>query len=221
MVEEYGILLVQMMENAGRNLADLAVRLLGRNPAGQHIVVYCGNGNNGGGGMVAARQLHNRGASVQAILVGRDPALLKSVPALQWAILGQLGLITKAAAQVPRPDLIVDAMIGYGLSGNPRGAIAEAIGEINDSGRQILSLDAPSGLNTTTGLPSQPCLRASATMTLALPKRGLMQESARPYVGQLFLADIGVPRELYQQIGLDVGLLFAESSIVSVGSYDR
>jgi len=48
-----------------------------------------------------------------------------------------------------------------------------------------------------------------------------MQESARPYVGQLFLADIGVPRELYQQIGLDVGLLFAESSIVSVGSYDR
>ncbi|MGQ9850748.1 MAG: NAD(P)H-hydrate epimerase, partial [Aggregatilineaceae bacterium] len=66
MIEEYGILLIQMMENAGRNLAEQARRMLGGDLTDRRIVVLCGAGNNGGGGMVAARHLHNRGARVQA-----------------------------------------------------------------------------------------------------------------------------------------------------------
>ena len=77
-------------------------------------------------------------------------------------------------------------------------------------------MDTPSGLDVTTGIPSQPCVRASATLTLALPKIGLLAETARPYVGQLYLADIGVPPEVYQQMGLSVPPVFASEEIVAL-----
>jgi len=91
MIDEYGILLIQMMENAGRNLAELARRMLDGKLAGRKIVALCGAGNNGGGGMVAARHLHNRGADVSVKFVG-DAARLKEIPAHQWRILQALGL---------------------------------------------------------------------------------------------------------------------------------
>src|SRR5512143_3418516 len=91
MIQDYGILLIQMMENAGRNLAEQAQRMLEGRVTGLRIVVLCGAGNNGGGGMVAARHLRNRGADVRLKLVA-DPAQLKDVPAHQWRILQAMGL---------------------------------------------------------------------------------------------------------------------------------
>ena len=215
MIETYSILLIQMMENAGRDLAEQARRMLDGRLTDRRIVVLCGAGNNGGGGMVAARHLHNRGAVVRAKLVA-DPARLTDVPAHQWRILNVIGLAMETDPDLAQPDLIIDALIGYGLSGNPRGVMAEWIERANASGRSILALDTPSGLDTTTGQPGSPCIRATATLTLALPKTGLFTPQARPYVGDLYLADIGVPPELYRQLGIEIESLFTDDFIIPI-----
>jgi NAD(P)H-hydrate epimerase len=218
MIEEYGILLIQMMENAGRNLAEKARRILGGKVIGRNVAVLCGSGNNGGGGLVAARHLYNRGASVWIQIVGEE-SRLKEIPAYQLQILKKMGVpgSIEPTDPVDKPCLIIDAMIGYGLQGNPRSRVSEWIHWANDSGATILALDTPSGLNTTTGLPGQPCIRATATLTLALPKVGLLTPQAGLYVGELFLADISVPPELYQKLGLKIGPIFAEDTIIPVG----
>ena len=216
MIEEWGISLVQMMENAGRNLAELARRQLGGTIQGKRVVVLCGTGNNGGGGMTAARHLHNWGASVEVILAGNEKQL-KDVPLHQWRILKELGS-TRSEIELSNPDLILDAMLGYGSKGDPRPPIANWIQRANHSRRPILSLDSPSGLDTTTGMAGSPCIRASATLTLALPKTGLLTPAAKPYVGDLYLADISVPPDLYAapSLGLSVMSPFHEESIVKL-----
>ncbi len=213
MIEEFGIELIQMMENAGRNLADLTGRMLGASLSGRSVCVLCGRGNNGGGGMVAARHLHNRGADVHVIRLAGE---LKSVPSKQWQILGNLGLRNDSYFDLAKADIILDALIGYGLQGEPRPEVAVWIEKINAAGKPVLSLDAPSGLDTTLGTASRLTVRADATMTLALPKVGLLSEAAREHVGSLYLADIGVPRELYRQMGLEVSNIFEQDTIIKV-----
>lgn len=215
MVEAYGIQLIQMMENAGRSLAELSRRRLGGDVRSKRIAILCGAGNNGGGGMVAARHLQNWGAAVQVTVVP-GPGRLKGVPARQWRILAALGLQSKADPDLAQADLVLDALIGYGLTGNPRGPVAAWIERINASGRPALALDVPSGLDGTSGVPASPCVRAAATLTLALPKTGLLSPQARPFVGDLYLADIGVPPQLYAapSLGLQVGPLFADDTIL-------
>ena len=213
MVENFGIELTQMMENAGRNLAELTVQMLGASSAGQSVCVLCGRGNNGGGGMVAARHLHNRGVDVHVIRVAGE---LKTIPAKQWHILENIGLRNEPYFELTDANIIVDALIGYGLQGDPRPEAAIWIEKINAAEKTVLALDIPSGLDTTSGMPSKPTVRADATMTLALPKVGLMRESARPYVGDLYLADISVPPELYLKIGLDIGNIFNQDSIIKI-----
>lgn len=220
MVEEYGILLIQMMENAGRHLAALTRTLLKNRLYGNRIVVLCGTGNNGGGGMAAARHLSNWGADVSVILAG-PPDGLKTVPMHQWTILGHLPVDRRQyegdmIPDLSRAKLIIDALIGYGLSGNPRGPVAELIGAANESGRLVVSLDMPSGLDAATGIPGEPCIKADATLTLALPKTGLMTTEARDAVGDLYVADIGVPPTLYNQIGISVHNLFHDSGILQI-----
>lgn len=215
MIEEYGILLIQMMENAGRNLAEQARRMLGGGLAGHRIVVLCGRGHNGGGGMVAARHLHDRGALVSTKLVG-DPVGLKEIPAHQWDILQVMDLTQADDPDLAQADLILDAIIGYGLSGDPRGEAARWIRQTNEAQRPILALDAPSGLDTTSGSAGEPCIRATATLTLALPKVGLLSPAARPVVGDLYLADISVPPELYRRLELDIDPIFEEDTIVRI-----
>jgi NAD(P)H-hydrate epimerase len=215
MIEEYQIELIQMMENAGRNLAEQARRELGGQVAGKSIICLCGAGNNGGGGLVAARHLHNWGAEVDVTLAF-EIARLKELPAHQWNILTQMGLETSVKLDLAAADLIIDALIGYGLSGDPRQPVAGWIDSANESMTPILALDAPSGLDTTSGIPGNPCIKATATLTLALPKTGLLTPQVKDYVGNLYLADISVPRELYQHMGIEVPNLFAKDSITKV-----
>ena len=215
MIEEFGIQLLQMMENAGRNLAELSRRLLGGNVQAKHIAVLCGAGNNGGGGMAAARHLQNWGAEIELkILAAREQ--LKDAPAHQIHILEKMGLSDKETIDFNAVDLVIDAMIGYGLTGDPRGIIADWIRRVNGAARPVLALDTPSGLNTSTGVPGSPCIRATTTMTLALPKAGLLTPQAQPFVGDLYLADIGVPPELYAtpSLGIDVGPIFVHDTIL-------
>ena len=130
MIEDYGIDLVQMMENAGRNLAHLArLRFLDGQPQGKKVVILAGTGGNGGGALVCARRLHIWGALVQ-VLVTRPDGDLATAPAHQLAILRRMEVPVAPASAVTNresPDLVVDGLIGYSLKGNPRGAAANLI----------------------------------------------------------------------------------------------
>lgn len=227
MIEEYGISLEQMMENAGRNLAELALEILTHQSPSESrysVVVACGGGNNGGGGMVSARFLSNRGVDVTAVLAAAEDKL-KPVPRRRWETLKKLPITTIVAnASDPikifgEADLIVDAIIGYGLTGELRGVPAHLIrGILNSQNSSVLSLDAPSGLNATDGRATEVCIRAYVTMTLGLPKTGLLVPEAGLCVGQLYLADIGVPPDLYTLIGLERQDLFKDGAILDISS---
>ncbi len=220
MIEEYDIRLIQMMENAGRNLAELARQMLSGKVMERKVTVLCGGGNNGGGGMVAARHLHNWGASVWVKLTTREERL-KDIPAHQWKILKTMQIPEVSdPAEVTSSDLVIDAIIGYGLQGDPRGGAAEWIEWANHQSCPILALDTPSGLDTTTGRPGTPVIQAASTLTLALPKIGLSKHEAKPYVGRVYLADISVPPELYRRIGVEVGIIFNKETIVEISNFD-
>ena len=221
MVDLYHIELIQMMEHAGRNLASLArERFLDGDPHNKHVVVLAGTGGNGGGALVCARWVHNAGANVQVFLTAAHENLT-SVPAHQLDILLQMDV---SVAQYNRiglaiePDLIVDGLIGYSLKGAPRGTAAKLIGWANANNSPILSLDVPSGLDTATGKVFDPAIRAAATMTLALPKEGLRAEAAKFQTGELYLANISVPSELYSapSLGLKVENIFRQSDVVQL-----
>ena len=182
----YGIGLIQIMELAGRNLAEEARQMLGGSVAGRMVVVLCGTGNNGGGGMAAARNLHGWGARVQVVLTGSEAAL-KTVPRRQWRIIRRLGLAVspKGGTRSGRPDMVIDAIFGYGFRGKPRQRAARWIEWANSQGCPVLALDLPSGLDATTGIPAIPCVHATATLTLALPKTGLQAPQAQAFVGEV------------------------------------
>ena len=198
---------------AGRHLAALAREKLGGNFEGKRIVVLAGRGNNGGGGLVTARRLTNWGAQVCVVLAASLNEY-RDVPAHQLAILQKMGVEIFHVATLPPADLILDCLIGYGLSGAPQGTIADLIRAANASGTLIISLDTPSGLDTTTGEVFDPCIHANATLTLALPKVGLLTESARAVVGELYVGDLSVPTRVYAAMGLQVPNIFAEHEIV-------
>jgi NAD(P)H-hydrate epimerase len=219
MMEDYKIGLIQMMENAGRNLAHLArVRFLGGNPEGKQVIILAGTGGNGGGALVSARRLHNWGAKVHVFITKPDEDF-KSVPALQLDILRRMNVqVAQASAieSIRDVDLIIDGLIGYSLKGAPYGTNADLIRWANNQPAPVLALDVPSGIDTTTGTVFDPAIRAEATMTLALPKEGLRVSGVKKYVGELYLADISVPPALYSEpaLALDVGTIFAKSDIL-------
>jgi len=205
MIEDLRIELMQMMENAGRNLARLAVRRF----SPDRVVVLAGSGGNGGGGMVAARHLANWGVPV-AVVLGQDRERVGSVPGHQLNVLERMGV---AIIADPEPaDLIVDALIGYSLRGHPRGRIARLIEWTGEQAADVLSLDNPSGLDVTSGITVDPCISATATLTLAAPKSGLLGTDE---VGELYLADISVPPAVYRAFGMTMPAgVFAEDTVV-------
>ncbi len=219
MIDDYRIELIQMMENAGRALALVARdRFLGGDPRGKQVVVLAGTGGNGGGTLVAARRLHTWGAQVQVILTRPDPIFTR-IPAHQLTILRRMAVpvfLANAVHQTNPTDLVLDGIIGYSLRGAPRGAAADLIRWANQQSAPILALDAPSGVDTTTGTGFDPTIHATATLTLALPKAGLCTPGVEHLVGELYLADIGVPPALYAQppLELNVGPIFATSDVV-------
>ena len=215
MVDEAGISLLQMMENAGRSLALQARAQLGGDARGRRVQVLAGRGGNGGGGLAASRRLGIWAAEVEVVLAFDRDALAEA-PARQLAALEWMGVPVRSSGAVDAADLIIDAVFGYSLKGAPTGRPAELIEAANASGVPILALDLPSGLHPDSGQPLEPAIRAAATVTLALPKAGLLNPEARPWVGDLYLADISVPRAVYRAIGLEVGSIFASSDLIRI-----
>lgn len=222
MTEEYHIELIQMMENAGRCLAILAVqRFLKKKLKKKRIIILAGTGGNGGGAMVCARRLHSWGANVSVYLSSGEEKMTP-VPLHQLNILKRMGIKIKQGEellQAEPADLVIDGLIGYSIKGDPKGLYKTMIEWANGQSAPVLSLDTPSGLDLTTGTAHDPTVRATATMTLALPKQGLFEENAVGVRGELYLGDIGVPPELYAEpsLGLKVKRsLFAKSDVVKI-----
>lgn len=220
MIDELGIDLVQMMELAGAALATLARnRFLDGDPRGKRVLVLAGSGGNGGGGMVAARRLHGWCADVE-VWTTRGPEELIEAAAHQVRSLQTLGIPLRAPSErqpLPSADLVIDALLGYALSGPPTGNAATLIEAANKHHAPVVSLDLPSGLDATTGAVFTPSVHADATLTLALPKSGLWSPGAHRVTGELYLADIGVPEAIYTRLGLDVGPIFARHDLLRIG----
>jgi len=221
MIEDYQILLVQMMENAGHALAELArQRFLEGNPRGKQVLVIAGNGGNGGGALVSARRLANYGAEVKILLSKQDIDYV-GVPGQQLSIIKQMGLNTHSShSQMDNGDydLIIDGLIGYSLLGAPHGTAAEIIVWVNKQNCPVLSLDIPSGIDADRGAIYEPAIKATATLTLALPKVGMKTSAANPYIGELYLADISIPPGLYAKdpLNLAMGNIFSEADIIKL-----
>jgi NAD(P)H-hydrate epimerase len=196
MMEDYKIGLLQMMENAGRNLAHLArARFLDGDPRGRSVVVLAGTGGNGGGALVCARRLHNYGARVRLLLT-RPDAQFAPVPAHQLAILRRMGA----------PAALADEADGGRGNGRPHHRRPDRLQPAGRAARRRRKPDRlgqpPARPHSGAGRPLRPgrdhrrglrsAIRAAATMTLALPKVGLLAETAVAHVGEIYLADISV-----------------------------
>ncbi len=219
MIEDYGIQLIQMMENAGYKLARLAkARFIGPDIRGKNVVILAGAGGNGGGALAAARHLHNWGANIIAVMA-KKAENLSSATARQHEILSRIKvpILDAPPTQGGKSDLIIDGLIGYSLNGTLREDISLLIRWANAQSAPILSLDIPSGVDATSGSLSNHAIQAEATMALALPKAGARQAPGRERCGELYLADIGVPPSLYEKFGLDT----AESAIFAAGDILR
>lgn len=202
-VEEFDLQLLQMMENAGRNLAGRVRAVLGTDASGTGVTVVAGQGGNGGGGLACARHLANRDVAVSVVL-DRPPAALTGAATQQHGILAEMGI---PVAHGPEPveagnsadtGVVVDALIGYGLSGAVRGPAADLVRAVNAADAPVVSLDVPSGRNATTGEEPGEAVAPTEVLTLALPKTGLAGGDWR-----LVLADIAVPAGVYARIGID------------------
>ena len=217
-IEELGIPIAALMENAGRQVATVARLLLEGSVAGRRIVALCGRGNNGGDGLVAVRHLYGWGADARAVVCG-DPESLRAVPATQRDSLRAIGVRVArfdpdGADEIGGADLLIDALLGYGATGAPRDDIAECIRLADRSRLPILAVDLPSGIDADTGVPLGVAIRARCTVTLAFPKRGLLAPAAAPLVGELVLADIGIPAAAYGRP--DASGLFERGDLVRV-----
>jgi len=205
-----GPTLQQMMENAGRTMAEFALDSID----GRKVIVLAGPGGNGGGGVCAARHLANWGVSVTVVVATDRPG-----PAARQ----QLGLFRETGGDLSGiddldaldPGVVIDALIGYGLSGPPRGAVSACIDWANRTEATVMALDVPSGLDATTGTAPGVVIRATRTLTLALPKTGL----GAAEVGDLWLADLGIPSGVYRRANLEMGQVFENSHLVHLTAH--
>jgi NAD(P)H-hydrate epimerase len=209
MEHDLGIALIQMMENAGRCLARLARSALP--DPGSPVLVMAGRGGNGGGGLTAARRLAGWGHTVE-VVISAPPHRFDGVPAHQLKTLQAMGIpVSEALPQsADRYVLVIDALVGYALSGTARGWLADAIAMVNArTATQCLSLDVPSGFDSQLGRPTGVTIRPDAILTIAAPKAGLIESfSSCP----VFLADISVPASVFAK---STGKSFAPPADIS------
>lgn len=204
-MEKYAIPGIVLMENASKAVADVAKNLLD-DCQGNKVLVICGKGNNGGDGFGAARWLANYGYAVQVILLAGDCADIKGDAALELEMLLNAGVdvmcladdeaMLVAEIDCLHADLLIDAMLGTGFTGELRGNYKKMCQIINNSGKMVLAVDIPSGVNADTGSCDEGAIRADVTVTMQLVKAGMTQYPAKELVGELHVADIGMPSNL-------------------------
>jgi len=192
-IHHFGIPAFVLMDHAGKAVAAEALRLLKRKPG--RVIAMCGGGNNGGDGIVAARWLKGWGVNAEVRWL-KNPSEYKGSVALHAAIARRCSVRFKAfhTGNPIRPGtIIIDALLGTGTTGELRDPYRQAIAWINHARQRVVAVDVPSGLDADTGKPLGIAVRANVTVTMAVMKKGLILPRARPFVGQLVVADIGIP----------------------------
>lgn len=200
---EFELALLSMMENAGRGLADRSTAT-----PDDRVVVLAGSGGNGGGGLACARHLHNRGAEISVVL-DRPPSHLAGAAARQWRTVDRAGVGATVGGPLPDADVVVDALVGYGLDGAPRGRVAELLPAAAEATGTLVSLDVPSGMDATTGATPGAAVDPDRTVTLALPKTGL-----RAGGGELFCVDLAIPDTVFVEAGVEYRRPFGQRASV-------
>jgi NAD(P)H-hydrate epimerase len=206
-IEEFGVPGVVLMENAGRGATEL---MLARGASGT-VVICCGKGNNGGDGFVIARHLDNHSVPVQVHLFGR-PEELTADAAVMHHIIQKAGIpihvhasaeidIDALAREFASATWVVDALFGTGLSGPVRPPVDLVIAAINDSGARVLAVDIPSGLDCDSGKPLGSTVRAQHTATFVAMKKGYKEATAKEWLGEVHVLNIGAPRALIESYG--------------------
>jgi len=218
-IKDLGILGPILMENAGRQIFG---EVLKRFPEieNEEVVVVAGKGNNGGDGFVVARHLFNRGCRPQVILLAKISEL-RGDAALNAGIAGRMGIPVFEAPtekkwssrkrKIKRASVIVDAIFGTGLTNPAGGRYAKAIEDINRSKAWTIAVDIPSGLSSDTYQIIGPCIKADLAVCLAAPKIAHVFAPAEECIGELVVADIGVPPFLFDDPGLKLEMIGKEN----------
>ena len=201
--EYYGITLLQLMENAGRNIAD---EIASRFTPEQEIAIFCGLGGNGGDGFVATRHLVALGYRIAVVLAGRiknisHPAALQNICSLKSlkGIIGFHGVTDSSAIPNVQAEIVVDALLGTGTKGKLRPPIAQLVDYINSLNSFKIAVDGPTGIDSDSGEVLGKAVKADVTITFHKAKPGL--EKAKKYVGELIVKTIGLPEELESYAG--------------------
>lgn len=194
----FGISTLVLMENAGRCVAEEAVEML---RGKKNVAIFCGRGNNGGDGFVAARHLLVAGVRPDIFLAGSIGGLDNEARLNLEILLRLKQKITEIEKEnldlmknkISRYALIIDALLGVGLIGEVRGIYPELIGIINTSKAKVLSVDIPSGLDATTGRILGCCVKAHKTVTFVAKKRGMALNQGPRVCGKIAVKDLGIP----------------------------
>ncbi len=212
MAADQGIAPATLIELAGLRLAQF-IQSLGSFGS---VVFLIGPGRTGASGLAAARHLAQNGGDVRAVAVSQRGSLLDHASARSLAVDDtRVSLEFGSDPDLTDATWVIDALLGYGIAGTPYGPVARAIVTANNAAKPIIALDLPSGLDPDEGGPHMPCIQATHTLTLTLPKRGLSL-AARDIIGEVWLADLGVPRRLLKRVGVRAAPYFAERSIVAL-----
>ncbi len=191
--DRFGVSVGWLMEAAGWQVARFC---------SAPTTVVCGVGNNAGDGLAAARHLHRWGRlkSVSCIDVHR----LRGAAEDELKALRRIGVPISTELKLDGAEVVVDAIFGTGLTRRPENAFGAWIDAINSSGIRVVAVDVPSGLDADTGIAYAPSVRADVTVALGLPKPGLVLADGPALAGELWVADIGVPFEVYSALGVEV-----------------
>lgn len=202
---EYGVPSLLLMENAGLRVVEVIRQHFGGRLAGRRVIIFAGRGNNGGDGLVVGRHLLNQGAEVKVFLLAR-PEEVRGDAAINLGIYQKMGGklyplheekdLQRVDIALLYAEMVVDAIYGTGFKGAALGLAGEVIKMLGDTGVPVVAVDLPSGLEANTGRVHGPCVRATYTVTFALPKLGHYLYPGAAYVGELVVADIGIPQAL-------------------------
>jgi len=202
--EYYGVSRLQLMENAGKNIADeIAARF---EPPKARVAVFCGLGGNGGDGFAAARHLLNKGFQVEVVLAGKSADITDKEAQTNWNALQWLrGYLTihevYDSSLIPdvKADVVVDALLGIGLKGAPRPPIRQLVTKINEMKAFRIAVDVPTGIDSDSGEVLDEAVKADLTVTFHKTKPGL--EKAKKYTGEVVVAGIGLPEQFERFAG--------------------
>ena len=205
--QQYGLPTIALMENAGSGAASWLRQRFGLTES-TRILALCGPGNNGGDGGVVIRRLDAWGFREARALWLADPERLTGDAATQFQVLAESGLNERAATEfdpdwlrerLSAVDWIIDGLLGTGLTRPVAGPMQIMIEAANESGKPILALDLPSGLDCDAGVPLGTAIVAKATATFVAWKQGFLLPSARPYLGEVETIEIGLPGALLRE----------------------